>query len=566
MGKYDNLLKCAQIRRLADEKRYRKALQIMEEIDINTVKSVVDLNYFGEVYIKTERFEDARNVYLRLYEKNKTKSIVSRLIFLSIRRGSLDEAEMYYTDYLTLNPSESDKLIHRYRIDKTKGVPRKELISLLEQLKREDYMEEWAYELAKMYHKEGMTEACIKECSDIILWFGEGEIVDRAILLKQHHTGVIDDSALTLRRREKLNDPLRINDPIFDDTTPLIPIEEISAAAKANDIHLPTITSETTSETSAVPEELRITIPQDKLEEFTRHSQSGTGITQDLAREISLIYESEQKQLSKKSTMIETEEAYANTESLLLTPEEEKLIESLDPVPSKPIQLDVVTNRMEQALDSMFGKKGTGNMTEITTDISEVTSAIATTTETEPKEKAKDKRVDPRIMGQITAELAELQGEELVPITTMAIHKSFQDILKLVEGDPEICHFVLIGANPDITIGVTKKIVKVIGDKGQIHASKIARITAEKLNQMDLSANVETLRHSCLLVEDASALSIPSVSSLVELMNTLKEELVVILADEGKTLEDLFARAYALNRRFKYVIDVTNYTEKDYEF
>lgn len=645
MGKYDNVLKCAQIRRLVEEKRYRKALQLMDTLDIKSVKNALDLNNFGEVYIKTERFEDARNIYLRLYEKNKTKRVVHRLIFLSIRRGSLDEAENYYQDYLTLNPSESDRLILRYRIDKAKGVPRNELIPTLEQLKREDYMEEWAYELAKLYHKEGMKEECIRECSDIILWFGEGEIVDRAILLKQHHTGVMDDSALTLRKREKLNDPLRINDPLFDDTTPLIPLEEISAASKANDISIPVKPEDKSEpEASAIPEELRITIPEEQLQEFARHSQSGTGITQDLAREISLIYESEQRQLGEKAVTVETEEEFPNTESLMLTPEEEAIIQSLDPVPSEPVQLDVVTNRMEQALDNLFGKKVADNMQEITSgqedtkDASEDSSAphtenanyepaIVPAEETEPTEEtessvnmvseeavektqetadadtmketvgaapedsvAKDtdtteetktaedsdekntdpsdgeKGIDPRIVGRITAELAELKGEPLVPITTMAIHKTFRDILKLVEADPEQCHFVLIGANPDTTIEVTKKIAKVIGDKGQIHASQIARITGDKLNQMDLIANAGMLRQSCLLVEQASALSIQSVTSLVKLMDDFADEIVVVLADESETLEDLFSKAYALNRRFKYVIDITGYEPEDYTF
>ena len=624
MGKYDNVLKSAQIRRLVEEKRYRKALQLMDTIDIKSVKNALDLNNFGEVYIKTERFEDARNIYLRLYEKNKTKRVVHRLIFLSIRRGSLDEAENYYQDYLTLNPSESDRLILRYRIDKAKGVPRNELIPTLEQLKREDYMEEWAYELAKLYHKEGMKEECIRECSDIILWFGEGEIVDRAILLKQHHTGVMDDSALTLRKREKLNDPLRINDPLFDDTTPLIPLEEISAASKANDISIPVKPEdESEPEASAIPEELRITIPEEQLQEFARHSQSGTGITQDLAREISLIYESEQRQLGEKAVTVEPEEEFPNTESLMLTPEEEAIIQSLDPVPSEPVQLDVVTNRMEQALDNMFGKKVADNMQEITSgqedakDTSEDSSApytektdyepvIVPAGETEPTEETDtavnmvseeavgadektqeteavketledsdekntdtpdgEKGIDPRIVGRITAELAELKGEPLVPITTMAIHKSFRDILKLVEADPEQCHFVLIGANPDTTIEVTKKIAKVIGDKGQIHASQIARITGDKLNQMDLIANAGMLRQSCLLVEQASALSIQSVTSLVKLMDDFADEIVVVLADESETLEDLFSKAYALNRRFKYVIDITGYEPEDYTF
>ena len=752
MGKYDIVLKCAQVRRLVEEKRFRKALHIVEGIDARTVKNVTDLNAFAEVYMKTEHFDEARAIYLQIYNKAKTKRVLYRLIYLSIRKNLLDEAELFYQDYLQLKPSKSDELILRYRIDKAKGVERSELIRTLEQLKREDYMEEWAYELAKLYHREDRIEECIKECSDIILWFGEGEIVDRAILLKQYHTGVMDESAMGLRRRSHLNDPLRLRDPLFEDTAPLILIKDshlkknleneqaeiegtdtqdkqqlqtdsqeslsdasqvsmeseteksemeglgteagksgmekpksVVAEAEISEVEMQSSVlpeSETAGSVSAQEEKPgRIEIPEEKIQEFERHSQSGTGITQDLAREISLIYEAEQKQLLEKSVqveMVDTKEQFPITESIMLTPEEEAKIAALEePEDTPPVQLDEVKSRMEQALDRMFGKDTASNMKEIyaeeeqsaetesvaaqdevaaTEDVNmavqgeganvtvqeagvivEAESAagqdenvtmqesaaaqegVLAQDESEAMQEsaaaqkdmlAQDESVtmqedmllqnesavtqeeaaveiDPRIEGQITAELNELleaqhaedirkeaaeklaalEQEELpeeAPITTMALHKSFGDILELIAADPEPAHFVLIGANPDITIGVTKRIIKVIGEKGKIKASQIARITAEKLNRMDLADKKGMLQGCCLLVEQASELSIPTITSMVNMMDEFNENIVVILADEGETLEKLFNRAGALNRRFKYVIDITGYTEADY--
>lgn len=661
MARYENILKCAQIRKLVDEKRFRKAAQIIEGMDIETVKSVTDLNAIAEVYIKTEQFDKAKIIYEKIYARARSRRVLYRLIYLSIRGGELMKAERYYEEFVQMDPEGSDRLVLRYRIDKAKGVSRPDLIKTLEQLKREDYSEEWAYELAKQYHREGMVEECVKECSDIILWFGEGEIVERALRLKEFHTGKSEDGS-----RRYFDTPENIEEMLKTQPIPILNTQNISAPAPsvkesseadAKILEAKTIDfvsdiedllpPEMPSEPIVLPEEppveepfpnIRLTPEQEA--ELMHHSQSGTGITLDLAKEISAIVEAEQNQqfqLSEKVTKIETMDtsAYPITESLRLTPEEEQKLAALEerePVSSVP--LDNVADRMGQALDRMMAKRmpdDTRNDTsleeivapvepsvpemispapELNPLVQEMVSpapAIQTMTPeatfpadaaqtaapymTFPADTAQTAAPDmtftadaaqtvspdmtfsadaaqtvaPEAASSADVPQAAASGESFPPITTMALRLSFQDILTMIGADPEPTHFVLIARDAATTLGVTKQIIKTVNGKGYINASQIARITAEKLNLMDLDKAAGKLRGGCLLVEKASELTIPTVSSLIKMMDEFGPEVVVILADDGPTLEDLFDRALALNRRFKYVIDITGYNMEDYQ-
>ncbi len=192
MGRYDSIVRLAEIRRLMHEKKYRKAFQIIEKIDSDKVKAITDLNLLVEVCMKNEEYQMARNLLLKIYEKTSTRRIIYQLICVSLKTGNLDHVEELYEEYKELDKNSSDRLILRYCIDKAKRVEKERLVQYLEQLKKEDYQEEWAYELAKLYHKMGMEDACVRECSDIILWFGEGLIVEKAKLLKLHYVEGLD--------------------------------------------------------------------------------------------------------------------------------------------------------------------------------------------------------------------------------------------------------------------------------------------------------------------------------------------------------------------------------------
>ena len=210
MRQYELAIRVAQIHHLTDERKYKKALAVIRTLDMRQIKSLSDLSAIAEVYTKTEQFDAAKATYLRIYRKSRTRRILYKLIYLAIRTNELEEAEGYYQEFVSMAPSERDTLILRYRIDKASGVPIGQLIEILESLKEEEYIEEWAYELAKLYYKAGKMEECRNECEDIKLWFGSGEIVERAKKLIEtvddsNKMPFIDDKDFTIKEKEEAN-------------------------------------------------------------------------------------------------------------------------------------------------------------------------------------------------------------------------------------------------------------------------------------------------------------------------------------------------------------------------
>lgn len=192
MERYDNIVKSAEIRKLVEKKMYQKALQILNTMEVEKIKMLSDLSIFAEVYMKTGQYDQAKEVLLRIRKKSNRRKVLYQLIKLSIKTNNVVEAETYYEEYIQMAPKDAERYILRYRIDKKKGESNEKLIETLETLKNYDYSERWAYELAKRYHKAGRKEECIRECKDILLWFGEGVLVEKARMLKEYYEGGAD--------------------------------------------------------------------------------------------------------------------------------------------------------------------------------------------------------------------------------------------------------------------------------------------------------------------------------------------------------------------------------------
>lgn len=371
MGRYSRVIKCAEIRSLVDKGKYSKALEIVEQIEIEQVKVVTDLNAIAEVYMRTNHYIEAKEVYIKIFEKSKTRRVLCQLVYVSIKCGEIEEAEYFYNQYILLDPKGCDRRILRYRIDKAKGVDKASLILLLEQLKAEEYIEEWAYELAKLYHKEGRKEDCVRECSDIVLWFGEGVIVEKARLLKKHYLEGFD----------------------------ILSSDKI------------------------IKEEIRM-------------------------REESAI---------QKASIEETEEK---------TEEEQPL-------------------------------------------------------------------------------------EEIVPEETF---DPLEIVLEEALGDKKPPHFIIIGDNQEERIQEAKLLAKRLTNQNRISNGKIAKISAERLNEILLEKNQEKLRGGCLFVEHAGDLSGGSVKSIIKMIDAIKLEIVVILGDEEEAIEWLLKKNKKLITYFQYRI------------
>ena len=842
MKQYELAIRIAQIHHLVDERKYKKALAVIQTLDMHQVRALSDLKVFAEVYTKTEQYDAAKATYLRIYRRSRTKRILYRLIYLSIRTNSLTEAESYYQEFVRMNPNVRDSLILRYRIDKAAGAPAEQLIEILQQLKREEYIEEWAYELAKLYHRTGRKDECIEECEDIILWFGTGEIVQRARLLIEHLTEkepiTYEEKDFTLPPKEEPNpadtgslpdleefireqkakkreerregwffkwdyekrEPGRkepekdsdgkesekvapdakaerkepdkkvretreeeefiddYDDSDFDSDGMAIPHiardgfqiisdllkfgkkEDGKTEEKAPDESRKKESSqsgstrqegsqsrnarpESTRQESTRPESTRQEehYPEKKTEhqletaekkppklpEYFPPSQSGTGITQDLAREISAIYEMEQReQLQEKQVTVvdEMDEDSDNlaenvvhrmTKALQKNPTKttktyipldveeirgeerryevngpEEITKVIEPVGDeeetsrKPhekirsVEPENAENRIssEQKLESILeqeiaeiqqvmaeeetdsyaerkaeqeleGKSRTEAIKELLEeeieDVSEepvaeeeeeileepveaeekIIEEPAAAEEEIPEEpvEAEEKIIEEPAAAEEEETLEEpaaaeeeipeethtpvLEGYQApeIPVyensymqmpdevsykdlpTTRALHQSFADVLQIIRGEKEPSHFVLMGHGSERIVGVAKKIVRTVKEGGFLSQGKIAKVTASQINSMDLIGFKSQLKGNCLLVEEAADLMLPTLSIILTIMDEYEGDFVVILVDEGSTLDQLFRFTPKLVKQFKYIIDISHYTPEDYQ-
>ena len=854
MRQYELAIRIAQVHHLVDERKYKKALAVIQTIDMRQVRALSDLKVFAEVYTKTEQYDAAKATYLRIYRRSRTKRVLYRLIYLSIRTNALNDAEAYYQEFVRMNPNARDALILRYRLDKASGASMDKLIDILQELKQEEYIEEWAYELAKLYHRAGRREECKEECEDIILWFGTGEIVERARILIDHleegDSGLYyDDKDFTVPKKEEPNpedtgslpdlkefirekkahkkdehregrhvereheeereeekfageeehtkkETLSEDDFVDDYEDDIFGEGDMDLPQKAKDgIHklsglfkigkkeegengssqgkeqpsaaelverlvkaeklermgqpepekylnqgenaqkrerqtrreMPQKEGETASKEDSKQEDALQATPKSapvrKTESavvlgngesprksggedevkigFVPHSQSGMGITQDLAKEIAAIYEMEhreqlkekavtvihdtsnfassvvdrmtqavQKNIGKGHIPLDIEEIQPEDEVTVqgnqgLASEGAELIEAqgaeqkeiasiregVEGLPEAVLQTDMeeAEGEPEGALETIAGESMPEAVSdkemreraltemleeeeeEIQDGLTEEQIAETARRDTETlknlmeeeirdpepeessschemeepsvsheeeegmleeeasvsregvlvREKAREAHSDQEPSQEQTSGLAGYQALDIPVVeteymempeityedlpTTRALQQSFKNVLKLIAGELDPSHFVLMGDGSERIVGVSKQIVRVMKETGYLSRGRIAKIHAKQINMMDLISFRSQLKGNCLLIEEASDLLFPTITRLFSIMEEYYGDFVVILVDEGTTLDQLFRFVPALAKKFKYIIDISGYAPEEFQ-
>ena len=474
-SKYDNMMKCAQVRSLANEKQYRNAYEVIQTINIDQITAITDLNTIADVYIQLQKYAEAKGIYLKLYERFPTRRVVYQLVYLSLKCGEIEEAEEYYREYETLDKS-GDRIILRYYIDKAKGVDRQTLIHHLQELKRVDYMEEWAYELAKLYHKEGMSEACVEECSDIILWFGEGLIVEKAMLLKHHYVEGADissESAIIEETRNLAAD-LRIAAEIAERN-------EREAAQRAAE--------EEAVEQPVNEEEVVLT------EEVVEASAEEAEAVEEALEES--VQEEELKDTEQSTEEEQPEETPAYEEEMVEKTEEEVIEEETLPEETEEVEAD---EYQEEEAENDETELFEGGFSEAETAITEI-------------------------------------------VTDIKMNKSAG-------------HMVITGSNAEKNIEIGKSLAKELYRQQVLPTSKIARITAASLNGVNLMDNRQQLEGGCLLIEEASEMTLDTIQSLYQLVRKAKGNLIVVLSDDEEAIEYLLKKNRKLGKMIEYHIEI----------
>lgn len=212
MQKYKNFIYIEEMKQLLEAGKREEALIVAEKITISRIKTLTDLSILAEVFFQNKNYAKAKQYFESIYSKSKSRRILAQLVNLSIKLKLSEEAEAYLEEFMRIAPKDFYCHIFRYDIDKLLGKSYATLIDDLEKLKQEEYIDCWAYELAKLYHKTKNQEKCIAECNQILLWFGSGVYAERAMALKAYYEGelAVEEGKLILEAgaTAKLQDTL----------------------------------------------------------------------------------------------------------------------------------------------------------------------------------------------------------------------------------------------------------------------------------------------------------------------------------------------------------------------
>lgn len=185
MDKYEYKLKLDEIKNLMAKKQYTEAAEIADSINWRKVRNVNALMKAGDIYAQIGRYDEAKEILLMAYDRSPIgRMIIYKLAEIAIKTKEFDEAQEYYDEFVEIAPHDNLKYILRYEMNKAKGAGLDVLIQILEELKEQEYTEKWAFELAYLYHQAGLSEECINACDELILWFGDGPYVEKALELK----------------------------------------------------------------------------------------------------------------------------------------------------------------------------------------------------------------------------------------------------------------------------------------------------------------------------------------------------------------------------------------------
>lgn len=595
MGRYENSLKCVEIRRLLDTRNYKKAAVILETMDVDKIKSITDLNAFADVYRKTGQYDLAEEILLRVYEKSPTYRVIYKLVTVSIKRGNLEAAEAYFKDYLEVAPETVEKYILRYRMDKVKHSSYETRIESLEQIKRIEYIEEWAYELAKLYHKAGMSAKCVAECDDIILWFSEGVIVEKAKMLRAYYVEGADILSRPLKVRDQLKKAQNNNSGLKMNTLDLSrQIEQLAESERQVKVarELQRDLEKTTNIQLAMQRDLEQT-QQIQAEENTQEYyevDEGQPIMygeDDVYEQIPVTnYSDLEGQVYEEDTTayvppyeVETEEDFGSNQEYNM--EEQKYMAEQQYIEEQQEIEGALRNDEQESMESIEGNieenieapylEGTGGSLE-----QEHLEGIERNVETEQEhlenerrllERQETRRVEiEKIRAERQALLQQRLDSELV-VGGVDVSIFFADytndsnirvqivtMLERLEADQECSHFLITAASIEDATAFSKCLAKALLKIGRIKSSKLAKINGIKLNRMDLVSKESKLMDTTVVIEQANEMYVPTVKNLIELIEIMAEKVVVVLEGTEYDIDILLTENCMLRDYFKYII------------
>lgn len=610
------------IKKLISQGEYAEAARIADTIDWRRVKSVMMLCTVSDLYKVNRRYEDARELLYIAYERNPgSRTILYSLCDLCIKLEEFVAAIEYYKSFVQVAPRDSGRFVLQYRLYQAQDVSIEERIEVLEQLKAEEYTEKWAYELAYLYHRIGFSTKCIEECDEIILWFGKGRYVYKAMELKMLH------EALT-PSQQRVYDARFENVERAKDMTRVLPRID-SGENEMTDESMVDVTDAPTVEIPQeyIEQELMPNVEEIQVKTLdVANTYNTVNLQKELADSLREILEQTPDANTPVEVSIEEAEGqYAFVDlapvDVFLTEEETKETEEEVPVETEEKQItgqlsidDVLQSiydeiEVEMKKDLFDYELETEPETEAELEVEpeqeveveaepevvieeEVTfeEEVSYETETEPAEEdAYEYEVEAESETEVTyeyedeaapemsieaeSEIEPMPEEEVIETVKNRVVDLYEDFVRVPETRAQIDaalevvsmtasqgNVLVTGHDLRVCFDFIKAFVLNLKQKEFSLKGKTAKISAVNLNKKDPAEVLEKVKNGLLIVERAGRLREETVEALKECIQNTEDEMLVFLTDTEIGMNRFMERHPEFAESFEARVDIKEYS------
>lgn len=527
MDKYEFNIKVEQIKKLVNRGDYATAMKIADTIDWHRVRNASLLSMIAQIYEKNEEYQAAKDILLIAFERAPIgKRLLYKLAELALKEGSVDEATAYYKEFCELAQDDPRQYLLRYMILKAKKAPIEQLIRALETYTSAEVDEKWMYELAELYHKAGLEEKCVATCDTIMLLFGLGKYVDKAMDLKLEYAPLNKYQMDLVENRDKYEAKLRAVEEEY---------KSKSGRIKTSSVPV----NETLEE--EIPEE---DVPEDFQEDSDPEPSDETAMDESM---VIKLHEDEQSEMLAREMAKIAEE---NMPTASVEEDDMDATRALDDLHSikeiKPTQrvLDAAAER--EAVEAEREIERQRAAIRAAKEREEMEAEALRRAE-EEREAARREEEERRAKRQ-----AEIDRERASAKPRVVVSEEVKE-LEMEDEETSETYNLMIEAESEeeglaLAIEALKKIHKELGYK-----NPVAKIDSEKLNKKGILAVAEKLQGKDLLIEHAAGLTLAVQNELDELMEHDESGMIVVLIDTPKNLEALHAHHASLASKFQYI-------------
>lgn len=529
MDKYEFNIKVEQIKKLVNRGDYATAMKICDTIDWRRVRNGSLLSMVSQIYEKNKEYQEAKEVLLIAFERAPVgKRILYKLTDLALREGNVGEAETYYREFCELAQDDPRQYLLRYLILKKKNAPNEQLIRALEAYTSSELDEKWMYELAELYHKAGLEDKCVATCDTIMLMFGLGKYVDKAMDLKLEYAPLNKYQMDLVENRDKYEAKLRAVE------------EEYSTRTYSKRAEEPFAEEE-------IPE-------QEDIMEETAHADviriHEAAETEKLAQEMAKITEETQTAIVEEDEM----EATRALDDLHLIKEIKPTQRVLDAAAER--EASEAEREIERQRAAIRAAKAREEMEAEALRRVEEEREIARREEEERRAKREAEIASERALReQEEAERqAKLEVERLEQENAEAMIEEEADEpeMESLDYEPEMNNLMIEAETEEeglaMAVEALKKIHRELGYK-----NPVAKVSSEKLNKKGIRAVADKLVGKDLVIEHAAGLTMAVQNELDDLMENDESGMIVVLIDTPENLESLHAAHASLASKFQYI-------------